>query len=250
MKILYFTSGPRHRVLQKLLDEGEEIRGIVTPTPKQSCRFKETLEIADKYEISLYHPKKSEIYTTVVDLGADIFLSVGYSYLFTPEVINCPKYCVNSHPTLLPKYRGARSGNYILIHGEKETGVTVHFIDEGMDTGDIILQRFYPLSIFDTAMSMKRKTLEFEPDVVYEAIQMIKSGHPPRIPQDSSKTSHYPDRTPEDSEIDWNKPLRELYNEIRACNPNDYPAFFYAEGEKVCIRLWRPEKPDDEFDLI
>lgn len=82
-------------------------------------------------------------------------------------------------------------------------------------------------------------------------MQLLKSGKYDRIKQDESKATIYKDiRTPKDSHIDWNKPLKDLYNEIRACDPNDYPAYVLINGEKVYIKMWRSEKEEGESDMI
>jgi methionyl-tRNA formyltransferase len=149
----------------------------------------------------------------------------------------------------LPKYKGLNTGNYILINGESESGVTVHFMDEGIDTGDIILQKSYKLSVFDTAKSLARKSRDFEPDVVLDALVQLKEGTYSTNKQEKIE-ENYKDRTPEDSEIDPTKSISEQYDLIRACHPNKYPAFFYVDGEKVLIKLDRAEKPEDEWDMI
>ena len=86
---------------------------------------------------------------------------------------------------------------------------------------------------------------------MYEAIQKLKEDSVIRIPQNEADATEYTYvRTPKDSEIDWNKSLKELYNEIRACDPEDFPAFFYVEGQKVYIKLWRQNKLSEEEDMI
>ena len=120
-----------------------------------------------------------------------------------------------------------------------------------MDQGDIILQKEFPITSFDTTKSVFRKCLQIEPIVLYEAIQKLKEDSVIRIPQNEADVTEYTYvQTPKDSEIDRNKSLKELYNEIRACDPEDFPTFFYVEGQKVYIKLWRQNKLSEEEDMI
>jgi methionyl-tRNA formyltransferase len=96
-----------------------------------------------------------------------------------------------------------------------------------------------------------RKAREFEPDLIVEALRRIQANDFSLTPQDEAAATTFPHlRTPKDSELDPAKPLLDLFNAIRACDPRDYPAFFYVDGEKVCVKLWRPAKPAGEDDLI
>jgi methionyl-tRNA formyltransferase len=121
----------------------------------------------------------------------------------------------------------------------------------GMDRGDIIAQKAFDISRFDTTKSLFRKCREIEPALLYSVVEGLMAGRCDARPQEEEKASAYSHiRTPEDSRIDWNRPLKDLYNEIRACDPVDYPAYFFVDGQKVCIKLWRPEKRENEEDMI
>jgi methionyl-tRNA formyltransferase len=116
-----------------------------------------------------------------------------------------------------------------------------------------LLQRSFPLSRFETGRSLYRKTLEFEPDVVVEALAIYERiGLANVRPQNYANVERHPDRVPMHSRLDPNRTLAELYNDIRAADPEVYPAYFEVDGQKVCVRLWRQSKPDDEYesDLI
>ena len=137
------------------------------------------------------------------------------------------------------------------MNGEKQTGVTDHFLTTEMDQGEIIAQTSFDVIPFDTTKSLFRKCQEIEPELIYSVLEQIRTGQVQAYPQDESRASDFSHiRTPEDSFIDWNKSLKELFNEIRACDPIDYPAFFFVDGQKVYIKLWRPEKPETDFDMI
>ncbi len=138
-------------------------------------------------------------------------------------------------------------GAYIIINNENESGSTVHFMEEGIDTGAIILQRKVPLTRFDTVRSMQRKVYSIEPDLIAEALELLKNREFKPQVQDETQATIYPKwRKTADSEIDPNKSLLELFDFIRACDPDEYPAFFFVEGQKICLRMWRPERPPSE----
>ena len=129
--------------------------------------------------------------------------------------------------------------------------MTIHYIDEGMDTGPIIYQQKICLSPFDTVNSLMRKTKEQEAKALLIALSELQS--PGFIPKNQNENiaSSYPGfRKPEDSQVDPNMSLNDLYNFIRACDPDKFPAFMIKDGEKVGIKLFRLQKPDNEFDSI
>ena len=187
----------------------------------------------------------------IKQIKPELLISVGFLFILPPEVLKIPRFSINVHPTLLPKYRGKAAGYYIIRKGERETGVTVHHIDEEVDSGDIIFQERISLDKFDTMKSIMRKTDLVEADLLCRAVIHLKNNTAPRIKQDESQATIFQqNRTPEDSMIDWNLPLRDLYNKIRACDSERFPAFFYVDGEKVCLQMWRQEKLEDEYDRI
>jgi methionyl-tRNA formyltransferase len=233
MKIAFLSGGAREGALHYLAEHGENVCGVVTPfLTERNRRFERVVTTAVEYGIPVFPAKREGVGRILKQLTPDIIVSCGYPYILDRDAIASAQYAINVHPTLLPKYRGYRSGSYVLINGETKTGVTVHFLTEEMDRGDILLQKEVELSIFDTPRSVYRKCQRVEPQALYDAIQLLKSGN------------FCP-------EIDPNRSLVDLFNEIRACDPDDYPAFFRMGGEKVCIRLWRPERPpDDNEDMI
>lgn len=253
MRIAFLSGGAREGALHYLVVHGENVCGVITPfLTERNRRFERVVTTAVEYGIPVFPTKREEVGKILKQLAPDIIVSCGYPYILDREAISSAQYAINVHPTLLPNYRGYRSGPYILINGETKTGVTVHFLTEEMDRGDIIVQREVGLSIFDTPRSVYRKCQEVEPQALFDAIQLLKSGNFYVQPQDEADATEYLHlRTPADSEIDPSRSLIDLFNEIRACDPDDYPAFFYIGGEKVCIRLWRPKRPSgDSEDMI
>jgi methionyl-tRNA formyltransferase len=250
MKIYYFSSGPRERVLKALVADGIEILTVIITDPITTPRIRATVEYCKEVGIPLMTVNKSELNGLVSLVKGSVCLSVGFKYIFQEKLIHAAEVFLNVHGTLLPKYGGARTLNWVIQNGEKESGVTVHKIDKGIDTGPILLQRVFPLSKFETGKSLYRKTLEFEPLVVLDALKLYLSGKYRFMPQDKGLHEQYPNRVPEHSMIDPSLSLLDLIDSVRASDPSEYPAYFMLNGERVCIRLWRETKPDDEHDLI
>lgn len=190
---------------------------------------------------------KTDVPEFLRQTGADVVLSLAWPYLFGPEIVNGQWLLLNSHPTLLPRFRGPNPWHDVIAEGAPESGVTIHKIDAGMDSGPIICREKVPLSPFDTYRSLRAKLLDAEPKAIVRALRMVLQGDLRFTAQDESQASSYlKRRTPADSEIDPRRSLLELFDQIRACDPDAFPAFFHIHGQKVCIRLWRSQRPSDE----
>ncbi|HXU87956.1 MAG TPA: formyltransferase family protein [Methylomirabilota bacterium] len=250
MELQYFSSGPRERVLDAVLAAGHKVLGVFITDPARWPQVARTVELAARHGIAVRIVRRADLAGLGTELGGSTCLSVGFAYLFPESFIAATKLCLNVHGTLLPKYAGARTLNWVIEHGERESGVTVHVIDAGIDTGPIVLQRAFAVSRFDTGRSLYRKTLAFEPAVVVEALALFESGRAVIRVQDLAGVARHADRTPKHSELDPSCSLLELFDKIRAADPERYPAHFYVDGERVCVRLWRPEKPADESDMV
>lgn len=251
MKLYYFSSGPRERVLKALLNANFKIEQIFVTNPDVHIKIKPTIEIANEHNIDVTIIKKEDLEHFFQNLNPNIVcLSVGFACLFPIDFLAHFNLVLNVHGTLLPNYGGARTLNWVIENNEKYSGVTVHKVDQGIDTGPILLQKKFPLDPFETGASLYRKTLEFEPEVVIEALKLVRSQHYKLLPQCFNNFKKYPNRVPAHSEIDPTMPLISLFDKIRASDPEKYPAYFYYNNQKVCIKLWRPKKKNEEFDLI
>lgn len=251
MDIIYFTGGAREKALGALIESGFNIVAVVCPRPSNhNSRFLPSILIALENDIPVITVDKSNIFDKVRKIGFDILLSCGFSYILEPDVIRLAReLAVNVHPTLLPKYRGYRSGPFIIMNGEQKSGVTIHELTSNMDKGDIFIQKEFIVSPFDTTKSLFRKSQEVEKELLVNFFMNLKKGKLDRIKQNESEATTYSEiRRPKDSILDPKKSLIELYNYIRACDPVEYPAYFFVENEKVCIKLWRPD--NNEIDTI
>jgi methionyl-tRNA formyltransferase len=238
VKVVYFAGGNRIDTLLAIL----EIKQInVTKVCVTSIEpfLEQYKQIVSERNISFNVFKKDnleEFFEKLVD--EEILLSVGYRFIIPKTVYQKFKYAINIHPSLLPKYKGAYSGYAIIENGENETGITAHLIDEGIDTGDIIRQIVIPLTKFDTTTTMLSKVSKIEPIFVSDVIKGFLTGDMKIEKQPTIEDIIYnKKRKPEDSEIDETKSLISLYNKIRACDQERYPAYFKINGKKVKIKL-------------
>lgn len=217
---------------------------------RRSQRLDEAVAQLIDEDFDLVEVSKQNLAAYLDPLSTYPLLSLGFPYIVPKELFERHPLALNVHPTLLPRYRGPTTGAYILMNNEQESGSTVHYMTELMDRGDIVAQSRVALTPFETLRSLQRKVYSREPDLVMEALAALENGAEVQL-QDENLASEFPKkRTPADSEIDPTRPLNELFNQIRACDPDEFPAFFMMHGQKVCVRLWRPEKTQEEFDEI
>ncbi len=247
--IVLFGGGGREGVVERMVAEGIEIRLILVPF-KQTAKMKDSVAILARLSLRILEIKRDELSDALNNHNDCNLLTVGYPYIIPKSVYSKHKLAINIHPTRLPNYRGPTTGAYILINNEKESGSTVHLLEEEADKGCIIAQSRVSLGPFDTIRSLQRKVYELEPPLIIEAFRNLELGKILKS-HDKETSPSYPERRkPIDSEIDPSKPLIELIDKIRASDSEEFPAFFYHHGQKVCIRLWRELKPPDEFDLL
>lgn len=241
MIISYFAGGNRKNTLIKVI---EEFKVESIAVAKIETYIEDYKKIADFYKINFFVFSKNDIREKFFKNSANVLLSVGYRYIIPKEIFSQFEYAINIHPTLLPKYRGAYSGYAIIENGEDKTGITAHFIDEGIDTGDIIKQIEIPLTKFDTIQTMKDKISQTEPSFVIEVLNSIKDKTFKTKKQDKNKGKIYnTKRKPEDMKIDPNKSLKKLYNKLRSFYPEW--GYFEIEGKKIFIKIEFEKTPED-----
>jgi methionyl-tRNA formyltransferase len=251
LRLHYFSGGPRERVLSALLQAGHVVEKVFVNDASRWPKIGPTIELAKGHGIAVeVVERKLDLDRIIPEVADKTCLSVGFNYIFPSRLIASARVVLNVHGSLLPKYAGARTLGWVIENGEMESGVTVHQVDEGIDTGPILLQKAFALSPFETTRSLARKTALFEPSVVLEALLKYESeGLARALPQGRCE-SLWPNRTPEHSRLDPQQPLIALVDKIRAADPDDYPAYFEINGERVCLRMWRRDKSADEADLI
>lgn len=240
IKIGYFADGPwAHNALDLLLkDSSIEIAFIV---PRNDTKDEYLKNRALHYHIDYLYPVRvnsDEFYQEAKRYGCDLFVSMSYNQIFKERIMNLPPLkTINCHAGKLPFYRGRNILNWALINDEKEFGITVHYVDAGIDTGDIILQRTFPVSEEDTYATLLQVAYVECATVLYEAIKQIQQGTHKRVKQDSIDPygMYCGMRAEGDELIDWNSTSREIFNFVRAlCTPGP-KALTFIGGVPVYI---------------
>ena len=171
-----------------------------------------------------------------------MLFSFYYRHLLPQALLDLPGLgAINLHGSLLPKYRGRAPINWVLVHGETVTGVTLHHMDARADHGDIIAQRSVPIAIEDTALTLSHKLTEAARRLLADTYPLILSGQAPRIRQDDSAATRFGRRRPADGRIDWSASAWQVYNLIRAVT-HPFPGAFtsWGPGGSSCGRRDRP----------
>src|SRR6187402_2256237 len=188
IKIGYFADGPwSHLAFEKLIaDESIDIKFIV---PRSDTTDQTLKHFAEKYNIDYLCPVKinsEEFIQKSASYNCDLFVSMSFNQIFRNNIIAVPKLgVINCHAGKLPLYRGRNILNWALINDEKEFGITVHYVDEGIDTGDIIKQKCYPITDMDDYNSLLEVAYVECAVILYEAIKEIQSGTSDRIVQNT-----------------------------------------------------------------
>lgn len=221
MRILYFGDASwGAEALELLLAQEVDICGVVQRVHPTDDLLAKT---ADKHGLALYQPPScnaADFLNTIAELGPDLNLSVSYDQILrTPILESAPMGFVNFHAGKLPYYRGRSVLNWALINGENEVGLTAHFVDEGIDTGDIILQRTLPVAWEDDYAAVLQQMVAAFPGLVADTVTLLRSGDFQRQPQAHLPGSYFPRRGPGDEWIDWTADSRTAYNLIRGIAP-------------------------------
>ena len=229
--------------LQKLLDENLQICGVVTQPDKPKGRGHKlqpppVKELAIEYNIPIFQPEtlKNNVFAeTLATLNPDIIIVVAYGKILPKYILDFPKFgCVNVHASLLPKYRGAAPINWCIINGEKQSGITTMYMNEGLDTGDMILKSAVEINNEMTVGELHDKLAVLGGEILVETLGKIALGIAPREPQNDAESTYAPMIDRETGRIDWTKSALEIVNLIRGTNP--YPgAFCYYNGVKIKI---------------
>jgi methionyl-tRNA formyltransferase len=183
-------------------------------------------------------PSKKELYAYIPylrSLGAHIFLVCGYKYIIPQEIFEIPLMAtINIHPSLLPRYRGQHVINWAIINGEKETGITFHHIDEGIDTGDIILQERIQIGPDETAFSLHSRIYTQASAMLKVLLSEVSVGKKLQsIKQNDSDATYFRPRKPEDGKIDWNKNGEAICNLARGLVRPWPGAYSYVGDNKI-----------------
>lgn len=244
MRILFMgTPDIAAESLRTLISAGHEICGVFTREDKPVGR-KQILtappvkQVALEHDLPVFQPKtlrQAEIQEQIRALQPELIVVVAYGRILPAEVLAIPpKGCINLHVSLLPKYRGSAPIQWSVINGDEETGVTIMYMDEGIDTGDIIRVAPAKIGPEETSDELFERITRLGADTLVEAIEEIHNGTATRTPQDHSKATAAPMLTKEMARFAFNQPAQVLHNLIRGMN--SWPvAYFMEDGKKVKV---------------
>ncbi|HZR78039.1 MAG TPA: methionyl-tRNA formyltransferase [Chthoniobacterales bacterium] len=229
MRIVFIGTGeiglPTLRALQ---NPAHNLIGVVTQPDKPAGRAQKVTPPPVKAaltdcEIPVLQPPKIKESTAVEQIRAlnpDVIVVMAYGQILPRTVLEIPKLaCLNLHASLLPRWRGAAPIQAAIASGDRETGITVMYMNEGLDTGDILLQRKLELAPNETGESLHDRLAKTAPDALLEALRLLESGEAPRIRQDNQAATYAPKLNRESGRVNWNEPAEVIERTIRAYDP-------------------------------
>ncbi len=246
MKIV-FIGTPEFAVpsLSALIGAGYEIAAVVTQPDRPSGRGKvltppPVKTAAEAAGIPVLQPTKirtEEFFAELSSYSPDLICVTAYGRILPKSILDLPPYgCVNAHASLLPKYRGAAPINWAIVRGESVTGVTTMLMDEGMDTGDMLLRREVVIEDDDTGETLSRKLATVGGDLLVETLALLEKGGLSPEKQDESLATYAPIIKKEDGLVDWSLPARDIRNLVRGMLP--WPGAYTSLGGKM-LKIFR-----------
>lgn len=219
------------RCLQALLDGGVQVQLVIThiDDPNERIWFTSVAEVAKAAGIPVITPESAsepDVQARIAALAPDYIFSFYYRQMIPMSVLNLAKTApLNMHGSLLPKYRGRVPINWAVLHGETETGATLHVMAEKPDAGDIVAQQAVPIGPDETAGEVFAKVTTAAAETLAGVLPRLLKGEVPRRPNKLEEGSYFGGRKPEDGRIDWTQTAAQVYNLIRAVAP-PYPSAF------------------------
>ena len=248
---LVFCGTPQFAVptLEKLVETGHQIHLVLTQPDRPKGRGLELVpspvkQTAVRHHLPIYQPEKiksnEELQARLREIAPDAIIVVGYGRIIPKWMLDLPRHGnINLHASLLPKYRGAAPIQWAIASGEKVTGVTTMRIDEGLDTGDILLQQDLAINEDDTSETLAPRLAAIGAESMFETLQRLQAGTITPQPQDHAKASLAPILTKEDGLIDFHRTAQEIYNRLRGFQP--WPgAFTTFRGKMLGVTAARP----------
>jgi methionyl-tRNA formyltransferase len=235
MRIIIVGQGPfGEKVLEALIQKEEDVVASFSPPDKRGEGIK---VLAEKSGILSFRPslmKDLEVYDAYVKLQPDLAVLAFVTDIVPEKLVNLPSLgTICYHPSILPRHRGASAINWALIEGDTRTGLTIFWADKGIDTGPILLQKEVEIEPDETTGSLYfNKLFPMGVDAMVEAVELIKKGKAPRIPQDDSKATYEPPCDDRVASVDFEKKIKDIYNLIRGCDPQP-GAYSTYKGKRV-----------------
>lgn len=237
-------------ILRMLVEEGYDVISVVTQPDRPVGRKKVLTPTPVKEEalrlgLPVYQPQKlknPEELQVVLDLEPDLVITAAFGQILPNEILEAPKFgAINVHASLLPDYRGGAPIHQAIIDGKTETGVTIMYMVDKLDAGDIISQITVPIHKDDHTGSMFEKLSIAGTDLLKETLPSILAGSSERIPQDESKVTYARNISREQERIDWNRSAEEIYNQVRGLHP--WPVAYTTYNDDN-MKIWWSEVAD------
>ena len=215
-------------------DKAKDRKGNILKTPVKQAA--ESLGLPVRSVVRLR--KDEELLSLLRDLNPDCIVVAAFGQILPKAVLDIPRYgCVNIHASLLPLYRGASPIQQAILHRDKETGISTMMMAEGMDTGDILLQKKIPLTGEETGESLFEALSLLSQDCIVETLSLLEQGNCPRRAQEEEKASHCSMIVKQDGFVNWNKPAAEIEAMVRAFNP--WPAAVSILPNGKSFKIWK-----------
>ncbi len=233
--------------LRTLFEGPDEVIAVVTQPDREKGRGRKVLfspvkELALQHGLTPFQPEKAkeEAFQGALNtLQPDLIVVVAYGQILPKSILKIPKYgAVNVHASLLPKYRGAAPIAWAILNGEKVTGVTTMVMDEGMDTGDILLQAETPIGDEETCESVHDRLASLGARLLRETLEKMRSRNIRPLSQDHSEATYAPPLKKEDGHIIWKKEAKEIDRQVRGFNP--WPGAFTQWGDQL-LKIYKGE---------
>lgn len=251
MKIVFMGTPDFSVPALEELAKVHQVAAVVTQQDRPKGRghkmqYTPVKEKALELNIPVYQPEKvknPEFVDILREINPDVIVVIAFGQILSKEILDLPKYgCINVHASLLPKYRGAAPIQWAILNGDKTTGVTTMYMDEGMDTGDIILKKEVSINDNQTTGELWDELKKIGGDLLVDTLEEIKNGTAPRIKQDKD-FSMAPMLSKSMAQINWNtKTAEEIKNLVRGLNPI-MGAYTFLKGKK--IKFWKVQIIDE-----
>lgn len=248
LKIIFMGTPEFSVPTLEMLIENYNVIGVVTQPDKpfgRGYKLKSTpvKEVAQKNGINVYQPQKIknnfEFIEKIRELNPDVIIVVAYGKILPKEILDLPRFgCINSHASLLPRHRGASPINFSIINGDTKTGITTMFMDEGLDTGDIIQKYEFKISDNMTAGELHDNLKKLSSCAIRDTLERLEKNEINREKQDDKFSTYAPMITKELGHIDFTKSSKEVFNLIRGLNP--WP-FAYCLYEEKKMKIYEAE---------
>lgn len=235
------------RCLQVLLSAGVEVPLVVTTKddPKETQWFASTAVMAADYGLTVVTPddvNTPELEQTVTELRPDFVFSFYFRSMIGANLLKAARLgALNIHGSMLPRYRGRAPVNWAILHGERETGATLHYMNARADAGDIVDQLAVPILENDEARDIFGKVTVSAEIILARSLPGLIAGTAPRLPQQLQAGQYFGRRRPEDGRIDWAAGARDIHNLVRAVAPPFPGAFGQIDGQRWMIHKTRVE---------